>query len=255
VKDEERHPSFDPYRPLAQNLEFGDVINRWILLRPRRRIVQLVKGQRVLDVCCGTGNLTAMLVVAGCQAVGVDSSPTMLSHARRKNIAAEFKQMDATQLPFNHEFDAAVISIALHEMRPQVREQVWESMRRAVFPGGRLIALDFAVPRRNSLSARIAGWFTEQDERGCLNIHPEHYENFREFMRNGGLLSWIQKRGQPLETEYRFWGGTLAVVACFPYQPAIHSRAKLPAHSSFLGASSPQRSSALVRVPSMAAAG
>ena len=118
MKDEQGSQSFDPYRSIDQNLKSGDAINRWLLLRPRQRIVQLLKGQRVLDVCCGTGNLTAMLVAAGCQVVGVDSSPTMLSHARRKHIAAEFKQMDATQLPFNHEFDAAVISIALHEMPP-----------------------------------------------------------------------------------------------------------------------------------------
>jgi len=212
MKDEQGSQSFDPYRSIDQNLNSGDAINRWLLLRPRQRIVQLLKGQRVLDVCCGTGNLTAMLVSAGCQVIGVDNSPTMLSHAGRKHIAAEFSQMDATQLPFHHEFDAAVISIALHEMLQQVREKVWESMRRAVRSGGRLIALDFAIPERNSLLARIAVDLIGQDERGTLAYHPQHYENFREFMRNGGLISWIYKQGQPLEEEYRFWGGTLAVV-------------------------------------------
>ena len=212
MKDEERQQSFDPYRSIDQNLNSGDAINRWLLLRPRQRIVQLLKGQHILDVCCGTGNLTAMLVAADCQVVGVDGSATMLSHARQKHIAAEFMQMDAMQLPFEHEFDAAVISIALHEMPPQVREKVWESMRRAVLPTGRLIALDFAIPVRNSLLSRIIGDLTEQDERGTLNYHPEHYQNFKEFMRNGGLLSWIHKQGQPPEAEYRFWGGSLAVV-------------------------------------------
>jgi ubiquinone/menaquinone biosynthesis C-methylase UbiE len=134
----------------------------------------------------------------------------MLSHARRKHVAAEFKQLDATQLPFDHEFDAAVITS--HCMKcAQVREEVWESMR-AVRPSGRLVALDFAVPQRNSLSARMVSNLIEQDEREMLNVHPEHYENFQEFMRQGGLLSWIQKQGQPLEAEYRFWGGSVAVV-------------------------------------------
>jgi ubiquinone/menaquinone biosynthesis C-methylase UbiE len=212
MKDEERRQSFDPYRSLDQNLRIGDELNRWMLLRPRQRIVQLLKGQRVLDVCCGTGNLTAMLVAAGCQVVGIDSSPTMLSYARRKHIAAEFKQMDAAQLPFNLEFDAAVISIALHEMPQQVRENVWKSMQRAVRPRGRLIALDFAIPEQKSLLARITGDLIEQDERGTLAYHPQHYENFQVFMHNGGLISWLYKQGQPLEAEYRFWGGTLAVV-------------------------------------------
>jgi ubiquinone/menaquinone biosynthesis C-methylase UbiE len=209
---EEWRPSFDPYQSLEQNLNFGDRLNRWMLSGPRQKIVQLLKGQRVLDICCGTGNLTAMLVAAGCQATGVDSSPTMLSHARQKHMAAEFKLMDAAQLPFQHEFDAAVISIALHEMSPQARVKVWESMREAVIPGGRLIALDFAIPLRNNLLSRMASGMIEQDERSMLNVHPEHYENYQEFMQSGGLLAWIGGQGQEPEADYRFWGGSVAVI-------------------------------------------
>lgn len=216
MNDEERPAGFDPYRPLAQSLKSGDAINKWILWRPRQRIVQLLNGQRVLDVGCGTGNLASMLVEGGCQVVGVDSSPTMLSYARGRHIAAEFLLMDATQLPFDHEFDAAVISLALHEMPPPVREKVWEAMRHAVRPGRQLIALDYAVPSRSSLAARFTSGLIERDERGFANIHPAHYENFREFMRNGGLLSWIRKLGQPPEAEYRYWSGTVAVVVARP---------------------------------------
>lgn len=204
----------DPYQALAQSLQRGDVVNRWLLAGPRKRIVQVVKGQRVLDVACGTGNLTAMLAAAGCEAVGVDSSPTMLSFAQRKHIPAEFRQADATHLPFEREFDAAVISIALHEMPPAAREETWASMRRAVRPQGRLIALDVAVPRSVGLVTRIARSLTEQDERRFLTIHREHYENFMQFMQNGGLRGWIQERGDPVEAEYDYWGGTLAVVVC-----------------------------------------
>jgi ubiquinone/menaquinone biosynthesis C-methylase UbiE len=212
MTDQERRPDFDPYRPLGKVLKYSDLLNRITLRRSRQRIVQLLKGQKVLDVCCGTGNLAALLAAAGCQVVGVDSSATMLAHARRKRIAAEFKLMDATALPFDREFDAAVISIALHEMPPRVREKAWECMRRVVRPRGRLIALDFNVPPRIGLLARVARQFTERDERAFLNVHPEHYENFQEFMRHGGLHSWIQERGQPLEAEYGYWGGIIAIV-------------------------------------------
>ena len=214
MSDTNLSASYDPYRPLAQGLKLGDAVNGLLLLRPRRRIVQLLKGQRVLDVCCGTGNLTAMLVAVGCQVVGVDGSPTMLSYAQRKRIAAEFQLMDATRLPFNCEFDAAVISIALHEMPSHVREKVWASMRRAVRPQGRLIALDYAVPQPISLSARIARSLMERDERSLLSIHREHYVNFQEFMRNGGLRAWIQEHNEEVETEYDFWGGTVAAMIC-----------------------------------------
>ncbi len=205
---------FDPYQPLAEGLKFGDVVNRLILLRARQKIVQLLKGQRVLDVCCGTGNLTAMLVAAGCQVVGVDASPTMLSYAQRKDIAAAFQLTDAARLPFDREFDAAVIGIALHEMSQNVRESVWASMRRAVRPRGRLIALDFAVPRHNGVRARIASSLISQDERSFLKIHREHYETFQEFMSGGGLPVWIRERGEAVEAGYDFWGGAIVLVVC-----------------------------------------
>lgn len=209
---EARPQGFDPYRAVEQNLQTGDALNRWMLARPCQKIVQLLQGKRVLDVCCGTGNLTAMLAAAGCQVVGVDRSPTMLSFARRKPLAAEFQQRDAAQLAYEHEFDAAVISLALHEMRAEERQRVWESTRRAVIPGGKWIALDFTAPERSGFWAHLIGGLIEQDERGTVNYDPEHYQNYREFMRSGGLLSWIRSQNCTIEREYSFWGGTLAVV-------------------------------------------
>ena len=202
----------DPYRAVAQSLPSGDRVNGWLLKGPRQKIVTLLKGQRVLDVACGTGSLAQMLAEAGCTVTGVDSSPTMLAYARQKGIQAEFVQVDAAKLPYDHAYDAAVISIALHEMPPGVREQVWASMRRAVRPGGRLVAIDFAVPARSGLLSRTAANLIEQDERGTLNYHPEHYYNFQEFMRGGGLLGWVQKQGVPVEAEFRYLAGTLGLV-------------------------------------------
>lgn len=108
-------------------LRFCESQNKWVLLRPRHIIAELLKGQRVLDVCCGSGDLSAELVAVGCQVVGVDSSPRMVSHARRKRIAAELELMDAATMPFNHEFDAAIISLALHALSTSIRERIWES--------------------------------------------------------------------------------------------------------------------------------
>jgi ubiquinone/menaquinone biosynthesis C-methylase UbiE len=212
MNDVSEYGSFDPYRPFKQSLKSGDAINRWLLLQPRQKIAQLLKGQRVLDVCCGTGNLTAMLAAAGCRVTGIDSSPTMLSYARRKQIAAEYKQMDATKLPFDCEYDAAIISLALHEMSPGIRGQVWASMCAAIRPGGRLVAMDFTVPKRSNLLASLLSGLVEQDEREMLKIHAEHYQNFREFMNSGGVTAWMRKQDQPVEAEYRYWSGNVAVV-------------------------------------------
>ena len=117
-------------------------------------------------------------------------------------------------MPFYGEFDAAVVSLALHEMPPQVRENVWQSMQRAVRPQGHLIALDYAIPSSRGLWARMALGLVEGDERSFLSIHPQHYENFREFMASGGLDAWIQRRSELLETVYNFWGGVISVTVC-----------------------------------------
>ena len=121
--------------------------NHWLFLRPRQVIAELLRGQRVLDVCCGSGDWSAELAAARCQVVGIDSSSTMVAYAREKRTAARFKVMDATAMPFEFEFDAAVISLALHALSAPVRQAVWESMVHAVTPGGRLIALDYTLPR------------------------------------------------------------------------------------------------------------
>jgi ubiquinone/menaquinone biosynthesis C-methylase UbiE len=190
--------------------------NYWIFWRPRRIMTELLQGQRVLDVCCGSGDLSAELAAAGCQVVGIDTSSRMLAYARQKRIAAEFEWMDASAMPFQHEFDAAVISLALHALSAPLREAVWASMRRAVRPGGRLIALDYTPPQRSTLSARAVYTIIEQDERSFLKSDPEHYQHFQEFMHNGGLRAWVLAREENIERQHDYWGGTveLAVWRC-----------------------------------------
>lgn len=148
--------------------------NHWLFLRPRQIIAELTQGQRVLDLCCGSGDWSAELAAAGCQMVGIDSSSTMVSYAREKRITAHFELMDATAMPFQHEFNAAVISLVLHALSPPVREKVWESMQRAVSPGGWLLALEYTPPRQSTLLARTAYSLIDRDERSFLKSDPAH---------------------------------------------------------------------------------
>ena len=67
-----------------------DVMNRVMTLgldqRWRRRTVRIAvkPGDRVLDACCGTGDLAIIAARAGATVVGLDFSPEMLARARRK---------------------------------------------------------------------------------------------------------------------------------------------------------------------------
>jgi len=62
-------------------------------------------GERILDLGCGTGALTAEIVARGAEVLGVDRSEEMIAQARKKFPALRFEVMDARQLRF--ETDAA----------------------------------------------------------------------------------------------------------------------------------------------------
>lgn len=71
------------------------------------------RGLRILDVGCGTGRHSLELKRRGYHIVGVDLSENMLSKAREKaraeGLEIEFLQADARDLPFNEEFDLAIM--------------------------------------------------------------------------------------------------------------------------------------------------
>jgi demethylmenaquinone methyltransferase/2-methoxy-6-polyprenyl-1,4-benzoquinol methylase len=124
--------------------------------RWRRAAVEAVgadPGDRVLDVACGTGLVTAALVERwGCTAVGLDQSGAMLDRARSKAAAnprlaarASFVEGEAERLPFaDDEFDHLTFTYLLRYV-----DQPGETLRelaRVVKPGGTVSSLEFCVP-------------------------------------------------------------------------------------------------------------
>ena len=95
-------------------------------------------GERILDLGCGTGVLTAEIASRGAEILGVDQSEEMISRAREKFPALKFEVLDARQLRFNVEFDAVFSNAVLHWI--QEAEQVIAGLARALKPGGRFVA-------------------------------------------------------------------------------------------------------------------
>jgi demethylmenaquinone methyltransferase/2-methoxy-6-polyprenyl-1,4-benzoquinol methylase len=104
---------------------------------------------KVLDVATGTGAQACAFAATCREVVGVDISEHMLRVARRKNRPnLELVRADATELPFgNASFDVSCISFALHEMPPGIREAVLKEMMRVTKPRGRVVLVDYALPR------------------------------------------------------------------------------------------------------------
>ena len=103
-------------------------------------------GDRVLDACCGTGDLTIAARAAGGDPVGLDFSERMLERARRKAPELEWVQGDMLELPFPVEsFDAATVGFGVRNVADL--ERGLAELRRVLRPEGRLAILEITRPQ------------------------------------------------------------------------------------------------------------
>ena len=103
-------------------------------------------GDRVLDACCGTGDLALAAERAGGIVTGLDFSERMLERARRKSDTVTWVRADVTALPFQEEsFDAATVGFGVRNV-PELEAGLGE-LARVLRPGGRLACLDLTRPR------------------------------------------------------------------------------------------------------------
>ena len=116
--------------------------------RVYRRVAELVRGPNVLDLGCGTGNMTVRLAQRGLSVVGVDLSPEMLAVARRKippGASVRLVQTGAAEL-IDHfpaeSFDTIISILVFSEMSEAEQLLVLRQCRSLLRPGGRLILAD-----------------------------------------------------------------------------------------------------------------
>jgi len=96
------------------------------------------KGERILDLGCGSGQLTAAIADAGASVVGLDSSPEMLAEARAHYPAVEFRLGDAADFAMESPVDAVFSNAVLHWVKNA--RGAAGCIARALKPGGRFVA-------------------------------------------------------------------------------------------------------------------
>ncbi len=69
---------------------------------------QVPKGDRVLDLCCGSGHVTKELVSRGYRVTGVDNSAELIALARRELPGVDLRVQDARELRLDEQFDAVL---------------------------------------------------------------------------------------------------------------------------------------------------
>ncbi len=165
-------------------------------------------GERILDLGCGDGVLTAKIAAAGANVLGIDASAAQIAAARR--LGVEARTADAQALSFDPEFDAVFSNAALHWMKQP--DAVIAGVRRALRPGGRFVAemgghgnvgavrtaLGAALARRGIDAGLHDPWYfpTVEDYRGRLQAGGFVVETISDFARPtvlpGAMVDWLE---------------------------------------------------------------
>lgn len=140
-----------------------DVMNRAMTLGLdqtwRRLTAEAVvrPGDRVLDACCGTGDLALACARAGGRVTGLDFSTRMLARAREKAPGLEWVQGDLLALPFEDaSFDAATVGFGVRNVSDL--ERAFGELARVLRPGGRVGCLEITQPT-GLLRPFFEAWF------------------------------------------------------------------------------------------------
>jgi trans-aconitate methyltransferase len=174
-------------------------------------------GEKILDIGCGTGQLTARIAAAGAEVSGIDSSAEMLEEARSNFPAIDFRQADARSFSLGMPFDAVFSNAALHWV-PEA-EDVIRRVAAALRPGGRFVAEFGGKGNTGRLLAEVA---TSAAARGLSIPNPWYFPSVGEYAalleRKGfevrqaslvdrptrledgenGLRRWMEMFGKPL---------------------------------------------------------
>ena len=103
---------------------------------------------KVLDLCCGSGQATQMLVKYSLDVTGLDASPLSLQRARQNVPQAQYVEAFAEEMPLpDNQIDLVHTSVALHEMEPGQLRQILKEVYRVLKPGGVFALVDFHAPR------------------------------------------------------------------------------------------------------------
>jgi ubiquinone/menaquinone biosynthesis C-methylase UbiE len=109
--------------------------------------LSIAPDAQILDLCCGSGQVTGILLEYSDDVTGLDISPLSLSRCRRNVPQAKYVEALAEEMPFaDGTFDLVHTSAAMHEMTRSQLEQIFAQVYRVLKPDGKFALVDFHRP-------------------------------------------------------------------------------------------------------------
>ena len=129
-----------------------DLMNRLMTLRLDQRwrrltirLLRIGRGDTVVDLGCGTGDMCELAAATGARVIGIDFAAQMLTHARARRVPAQLVRADAAELPLPSASATAVTSAFALRNFVSISAVVQEAAR-ILRPGGRLGLLEVDAP-------------------------------------------------------------------------------------------------------------
>jgi SAM-dependent methyltransferase len=163
-------------------------------------VLELGRGDEVLDVPCGHGRIANRLAQRGARVTGLDADAFFLDHARsdaaERGVEVDYVQGDMRELPWTVRFDAAVNWFTSFGYFDDAGNRTWlETVRETLKPGGRL-AID--VHSRDAfMRNRVPASVSERDGDLVVDSHSFDVETGRERTER-----WLIRGGQVRKTAY-----------------------------------------------------
>lgn len=166
------------------------------------------KGERILDLGCGTGDLAKKIFDQGVHVIGIDKSNNMITQALEKYPEIPFFVQDATQLPYTNEFDAVFSNATLHWVTKP--KQALDGIYKSIKQGGRFIAefggkgnVQSIIDEINHQLGRditdspwyypsIGEYSSLMEEVGFRVTFAQHYDRPTPLEGPNGLKNWIK---------------------------------------------------------------
>jgi len=114
-------------------------------------------GTKVLDVGCGSGLATKLLLDKGLEVTAIDLSPKMVEYAKERNPAAHIIQGDFLNYPFAENFDAVIALAFIHLFPKDIATQAFVKISNLLKPSGLL----YVGTTKSEISRE--GWELKQD--------------------------------------------------------------------------------------------